>query len=161
MTNLRGRKKILFQYVAAAILVLVLFPGQASAEQGEKQPIKFGPGSAHPGTTGEVRVELEAFMLAGDPHACGIIWDLTNTVRHSICFSYLGLFWLEMRRNSLCDRSEPSCRILFSEVLEGDLRREWRSVNARGQVRGTTMPSVREKQSSPIHRELSGLFRSL
>ena len=35
MTNLRGRKTNLFQYVAAAILVLVLFPGQTSAEQSE------------------------------------------------------------------------------------------------------------------------------
>ncbi len=82
MTNLRGRKTILFQYVAAAILVLLLYPGQASAEQGEKedeirrQAIKLGPGSAHPGTTGEVRLELEKFLLDGDPHACGIIWDL-------------------------------------------------------------------------------------
>ena len=36
----------------------------------------LGPGSAHPCTTGEVRLELEGFLLAGDPHACGIIWDL-------------------------------------------------------------------------------------
>ncbi len=81
MINLRGRKTILFQYVAAAILVLVLFPGQTSAEQSGKpalqdQAIELGPGSAHPGTTGEVRLELEEFLLDGDPHACGIIWDL-------------------------------------------------------------------------------------
>ena len=38
--------------------------------------LTLGPGSAHPGTTGEVRLELEGFLLAGDPHACGIIWDL-------------------------------------------------------------------------------------
>ena len=67
---------------AAAILVLVLFPGQATAAQSEKkdeirkQAIKLGPGSTHPGTTGEVRLELEEFFLEGDPHACGIIWDL-------------------------------------------------------------------------------------
>jgi len=36
----------------------------------------LGPGSAHPGTTGEVKLELEGFLLAGDPHARGIIWDL-------------------------------------------------------------------------------------
>jgi len=36
----------------------------------------LGPGSSHPGTTGEVRLELEGFLLAGDPHARGIIWDL-------------------------------------------------------------------------------------
>ena len=76
MTNLRDRKTILFQYVAAAILVLVLFSGQTSAEQSGKQAIELGPGSAHPGTTGEVRLELEKFLLEGDPHACGIIWDL-------------------------------------------------------------------------------------
>lgn len=40
------------------------------------QSIALGPGSAHGGTTGEVRLELEGFLLAGDPHACGIIWDL-------------------------------------------------------------------------------------
>ncbi len=92
MTNLRGRKTILFQYVAAAILGLVLFPGQTLAEQSGKpallkeaelsedevrrQAIQLGPGSAHRGTTGEVRLELEQFLLDGDPHACGIIWDL-------------------------------------------------------------------------------------
>jgi hypothetical protein len=41
-----------------------------------KQTIQLGPGSAHPGTTGEVRLELEGFLLVGDPHARGIIWDL-------------------------------------------------------------------------------------
>ena len=67
---------------AAAILVLMLFLGQASVVQSEKkdeirkQAIKLGPGSTHPGTTGEVRLELEEFFLEGDPHACGIIWDL-------------------------------------------------------------------------------------
>jgi NHL repeat-containing protein len=76
MTNLRDRKTIAFQYVAAATLVVVLFSGQASAEQSGKQAIELGPGSAHPGTTGEVRLELEEFQLEGDPHACGIIWDL-------------------------------------------------------------------------------------
>ena len=45
------------------------------AEERE-QTIQLGPGSAHPGTTGEVRLELEGFLLAGDPHARGIIWDL-------------------------------------------------------------------------------------
>ncbi|MHC4402344.1 MAG: hypothetical protein ACYTG0_21985 [Planctomycetota bacterium] len=43
----------------------------------EGQTIRLGPGSAHPGTTGEVKLELEGFLLAGDPHARGIIWDLT------------------------------------------------------------------------------------
>ena len=45
------------------------------AEQRE-QTIELRPGSAHPSTTGEVRLELEGFLLAGDPHARGIIWDL-------------------------------------------------------------------------------------
>ena len=76
MMNLRGRKTVLSQYVAAAILVLVLLPGWTSAQQGGKSAIELGPGSAHPSTTGEVRLELESFLLAGDPHACGIIWDL-------------------------------------------------------------------------------------
>jgi hypothetical protein len=42
----------------------------------EGRTIPLGPGSAHPGTTGEVKLELEGFLLAGDPHARGIIWDL-------------------------------------------------------------------------------------
>lgn len=46
------------------------------AEQQGRPQIALGPGSAHPGTTGEVRLEFERFLLAGDPHACGMIWDL-------------------------------------------------------------------------------------
>jgi len=42
----------------------------------EGRTIQLGPGSAHPGTTGEVKLELEGFLLKGDPHARGIIWDL-------------------------------------------------------------------------------------
>ena len=42
----------------------------------QRQTISLGPGSAHPGTTGEVKLELEGFLLAGDAHARGIIWDL-------------------------------------------------------------------------------------
>ena len=42
----------------------------------EGRTIRLGPGSAHPGATGEVKLELEGFLLAGDPHARGIIWDL-------------------------------------------------------------------------------------
>jgi hypothetical protein len=45
------------------------------AEEAERT-IPLGPGSAHPGTTGEVKLELEGFLLAGDPHARGIIWDI-------------------------------------------------------------------------------------
>jgi len=45
------------------------------AEEAERT-IELGPGSAHPGTTGEVKLELEGFLLMGDPHARGIIWDL-------------------------------------------------------------------------------------
>ena len=41
-----------------------------------KRTISLGPGSSHAGTTGEVRLELEGFLLEGDPHARGIIWDL-------------------------------------------------------------------------------------
>ncbi len=50
------------------------------AEEKER-PIRLGPGSAHPGTTGEVRLELEGFLLEGDPHARGIIWDLAVNER--------------------------------------------------------------------------------
>lgn len=63
----------------AAILVLIACPGWVSAEQkdeNQKQAIDLAPGSTHPGTTGEVRLELEDFFLEGDPHACGIIWDV-------------------------------------------------------------------------------------
>ncbi len=76
MTNLRDRKTILLQYFAAAILALVLIPGWTWAEQRGEPAIELGPGSTHPGTTGEVRLELGEFLLEGDPHACGIIWDL-------------------------------------------------------------------------------------
>jgi hypothetical protein len=41
-----------------------------------ERTIQLGPGSAHPGTTGEVKLELEGFLLAGDPHARGIVWDI-------------------------------------------------------------------------------------
>src|SRR5262249_1880821 len=42
----------------------------------EKSPIALGPGSAHPGNTGEVKLELEKFLMGGDPHARGVIWDI-------------------------------------------------------------------------------------
>ena len=45
------------------------------AEEG-RRTIQLGPGSTHPGTTGEVRLELEEFLLEGDPHARGFVWDL-------------------------------------------------------------------------------------
>ncbi|MCU0961561.1 MAG: hypothetical protein MUF48_15805 [Pirellulaceae bacterium] len=48
---------------------------QFLAEQ-QEQTLELGPGSAHPGTTGEVRLELEGFLLPGDPRSCGVIWDL-------------------------------------------------------------------------------------
>jgi hypothetical protein len=50
------------------------------------EAITLGPGSAHPGTTGEVRLELEGFLMAGDPHACGIIWDLAVDERKGELF---------------------------------------------------------------------------
>jgi hypothetical protein len=39
-------------------------------------PVALGAGSAHPGTTGEVRIELEGFLFGSDPHARGVVWDL-------------------------------------------------------------------------------------
>ncbi len=42
----------------------------------QRRTISLGPGSAHAGMTGEVKLELEGFLLAGDPHARGIIWDM-------------------------------------------------------------------------------------
>lgn len=47
-----------------------------------KRTIPLGPGSAHPCTTGEVRLELEGFLLEGDLHARGIIWDLVVNERN-------------------------------------------------------------------------------
>ncbi len=41
-----------------------------------QEPIRLAPGSAHPGTTGEVRIELEGYLLGGDHHARAAIWDL-------------------------------------------------------------------------------------
>lgn len=49
------------------------FPSPAAQE---KAPIELGPGSAHPGTTGAVKLELEGFLMGGDPHARGVVWDL-------------------------------------------------------------------------------------
>ena len=43
---------------------------------GAAGPIQLGPGSAHPGTTGEVRIELEEFLMGGNVHARALIWDL-------------------------------------------------------------------------------------
>ena len=40
------------------------------------QTLQLGPGSSHPCTTGEVTLELEKMLMAGSPHARGIIWDL-------------------------------------------------------------------------------------
>ncbi len=50
--------------------------GRSFLAEEQRRTISLGPGSAHPGTTGEVKLELEEFLLAGDPHARGIIWDL-------------------------------------------------------------------------------------
>jgi hypothetical protein len=50
--------------------------GRSFLAQQAERTRQLGPGSAHPGSTGSVRLELEGFLLAGDPHARGIIWDL-------------------------------------------------------------------------------------
>src|SRR5262249_28301827 len=42
----------------------------------EEKPIALGPGSAHPGTTGQIKLELHGFIMGSDPHARGVIWDL-------------------------------------------------------------------------------------
>ena len=79
LLHLRDRRTVFFQCMQAAILVLMVCPNCVSAEpknEKQKQAINLAPGSAHPGTTGEVRLELEEFFLEGDPHACGIIWDV-------------------------------------------------------------------------------------
>ena len=76
MSTLRSRKLILIQCTVAAMLLLALLPGQALAEASGKPTLELGPGSTHPGTTGEVRLELEDIYLDGDPHAYGFIWDI-------------------------------------------------------------------------------------
>lgn len=79
LLNLRDRRTVFFQFMQAAILVLMVCPDCVSAEpkdEKQKQAINLAPGSTHPGTTGEVKLELEDFFLEGDPHACGIIWDV-------------------------------------------------------------------------------------
>ncbi len=48
MANMRDRMEIIFQYVASAILALVLFPGQASAGQGARPDIGRHDGSQRP-----------------------------------------------------------------------------------------------------------------
>ena len=96
MTSPRDRKTIVLQCVVAAILCAGAFSDQTSAQEVQdedvrkltrgfftgqtlaerEQVIELGPGSAHPGTTGEVRLELEEFLMAGDPRTHGHIWDL-------------------------------------------------------------------------------------
>ena len=79
LLHLRDRRTVFFQCMQAAILLLMVCPDCVSAEpknEKQKQAINLAPGSAHPGTTGEVKLELEGFFLEGDPHACGIIWDV-------------------------------------------------------------------------------------
>ncbi|MBL7037466.1 MAG: hypothetical protein ISR77_02500 [Pirellulaceae bacterium] len=51
-------------------------PSDTSPGAEEQRPIPLGPGSSHPGTTGEVRIELEEFLLGGNVHARALIWDL-------------------------------------------------------------------------------------
>jgi len=42
----------------------------------DDRPVQLGPGSTHPESTGEVRIELEAFLMGGNVHARALIWDL-------------------------------------------------------------------------------------
>jgi len=51
-------------------------PPDAAPAGEEDRPIRLGPGSTHPGTTGGVRIELEGFLLGGNVHARALIWDL-------------------------------------------------------------------------------------
>ena len=51
-------------------------PSDTAPAGAEDRPIRLGPGSTHPGTTGEVRIELEEFLLGGNVHARALIWDL-------------------------------------------------------------------------------------
>ena len=73
-----SRRDFLKHSTAVAALVVAAFLAIGFSVHGAiAQTLELGPGSAHPVTTGEVRLELEEFLLEGDPHACGIIWDLT------------------------------------------------------------------------------------
>ena len=56
------------------------------AEQAQ-QTKELGPGSAHPASVDEVRLELEGFLLQGDPHVAGVVWDLTvdYAIRRALC----------------------------------------------------------------------------
>ena len=51
-------------------------PAETAAAGAVDRPTQIGPGSTHPGTTGEVRIELEEFLLGGNVHARALIWDL-------------------------------------------------------------------------------------
>jgi len=67
------------EYGARGLNRFFRLPNKAATSflaQEARRTIELGPGSAHPGTTGEVMLELEGFLLMGDPHARGIIWDL-------------------------------------------------------------------------------------
>jgi hypothetical protein len=41
-----------------------------------QQTKDLGPGSAIASNTGEVSLELEGFLLQGEPHVAGVVWDL-------------------------------------------------------------------------------------
>ena len=51
-------------------------PADTATDPEQDRPIRLGPGSTHPGTTGQVRIELEGFLLGGNVHARALIWDL-------------------------------------------------------------------------------------
>ena len=51
-------------------------PPDTGTEGDKDRPVRLGSGSTHPGTTGEVRIELEGFLLDGNVHARAVIWDL-------------------------------------------------------------------------------------
>ena len=80
LTGIPSRKRLPPpEYSAAGLNRFFRTPNKVAtaflAAEGSRS-VELGPGSAHPGTTGEVTLELEKFLLAGDPHARGIIWDL-------------------------------------------------------------------------------------
>lgn len=51
-------------------------PSDAAPAGAKDRPLRLGPGSTHPGTTGEVRIELEGFLMGGNVNARAVIWDL-------------------------------------------------------------------------------------
>lgn len=120
LLHLRDRRTVFFQCMQAAILVLMVCPDCVSAEpknEKQKQAINLAPGSAHPGTTGEVKLELEDFFLEVTLMRVGSFGMSRLTNRKANCLFYVNPRESEgwAKCESLIEAArtrEPSCRLI-------------------------------------------------